>query len=304
MIADSENENQGAIIMTMMDDRIVKDLTELYNDGATPGNIKDALRLNGLIPAENRQKSFATRALPGYYCGDRTAKTVMIMLNPGCDVEKANRELMDELKRRSMKNAADLENYHEWCENYGHHDRERQDNFDLKQAFFIRHWKDSGISLPKDLNPDSDEQTKLDAKEIVLTQKLSLELIPYASRTFSTFNRQKIHLLVPLVETLFDEIFSNKREYVIFCSRKFYDVFKAYNEKHPKTISFDKRYVKMGKIGDSKIFGSCSIITIHYKNYDPLKAIIANTFPHRALPNAYRLMEMYGKFCYEEYIRS
>ena len=58
----------------------------------------------------------------------------------------------------------------------------------------------------------------------------------------------------------------------------------------------------MGKIGDSKISGSCSIIIIRYKNYKPLKAIIANTFPHQALPNAYRLMEMYGNFCYKQYM--
>ena len=49
--------------MTMIDDRIVKDLTELYNDGAKPGNIKNALRLNGLVQAEAVQKSFATRLL-------------------------------------------------------------------------------------------------------------------------------------------------------------------------------------------------------------------------------------------------
>ena len=289
--------------MTLMDESIVRDLTELYNDGATPGDIQNALLLDGLVQANDDQTSFATRTLPGYYCGDRKAKTVMVMLNPGCDVETANDGLMEDMNRRSMKNAIDFEKYHEWCVNYGHKDKDRQDNFDLKQAFFLHKWKNTGLSLPENFGPKSNDKTKLDAKEIVLTQKLSLELIPYASRTFSAFNRQKIHLLVPLVERLFDEIFSNERKYVIFCSRKFHDVFKTYNEKYPNTISFDKRYVKMGKIGDSKISGSCSIVTIHYKNHKPLKAIIANTFPHQALPNAYRLMEMYGKFCYNEFIK-
>lgn len=132
--------------MTLMDESIVRDLTELYNDGATPGVIQNALLLDGLVQADDGQTSFATRTLPSYYCGDR-------------------------------------------------------------------------------------------------------------------------------------------------------------NKKYPNTISFDKRYVKMGKIGDSKLSGSCSIVTIHYKNHKPLKAIIANTFPHQALPNAYRLMEMYGKFCYNEFIK-
>jgi hypothetical protein len=291
--------------MTMMDERIVQDLTELYNDGATPGDIQNALLLDGLIQADDKQTSFATQALPGYYCGNRKAKTVMVMLNPGCDVESANHGLMEDIKRRSMKNALDIENYHEWCVNYGHKDKDRQDNFDLKQAFFFHRWKDTGIILPKDLNASSDPKTMLDAKEIVLTQKLALELIPYSSRSFSTFNPQMIHLLVTngYVETLLDEIFSQERKYVIFCSRKFESVFNEYNKQHPNAIQFDRLNVSMGKIGNSDISGTCSVITIHYHNNKPLRAIIANTFPNQALPNAYELMEMYGEFCYKEYIK-
>ena len=284
----------------IIDERIIKELTELYNDGAIPGDIQDALHLDGLVRAEDGQRSFATRALPSYYIGNRKAKTVMVMLNPGQSVQQANDELMDELNKRSMKNAKDIENYHNWCINYGHKDKERQDNFDLKQAFFFHKWRGTGIALPSDLNPDIDSKTKLDAKEIILTQKLQLELLPYASRSISNFNPKKIHLLVPFVETLFEEIFSCERKYVIFCSRKYHDIFNAYNAIHPNAIKFDKKYIKMGKIGDSKISASCSLITINFKNKS-LKAIIANTFPHQGLPNAYRLMEMYGNYCYKQY---
>ena len=35
--------------MTMMDDKIVRDLAELSNDGNTPGDIQDVLRQNGLF---------------------------------------------------------------------------------------------------------------------------------------------------------------------------------------------------------------------------------------------------------------
>lgn len=294
--------------MTIMDARIKKDLMELYNEGATPGDIQNALLLNGLIEADHKQTSFATRALPRYYNGDREAKTVMVMLNPGFGVEKANQNLKYDLEFHSMKNAKDIKNYHKGRMNFGHADKCRQDNFDLKEAFFLHKWKNTGIALPPNLSPKCDkdspktEKILLAAKEIVLTQKLRLELIPYPSRSFSRFNRQKIHLLVPFVETLLDEIFSHERKYVIFCSRKFNEVFKTYNEYHPNTIIYGKKNISMGKIGDSKISGSCSVITIHYKNKS-LKAIIANTFPHQALPNAYRLMEKYGEFCYKEYIK-
>lgn len=283
-----------------LDKRIQKDLSELYNGGNTPGVIQDALGLDGLIQAKLGQTSFATKALPGYYTGKRDAKTVMIMLNPGMDVDKANGNLKCDICKHSMKNAADIENYHKWCAEYGLIDRGRQDNFDLKQAFFLHNWKDTGISLPENLsaNPKSDEQTLLDAKEAVLTQKLQLELIPYASSSFSRFNMEKIELVFPFVDTLFDEIFSHDRNYVIFCSRKFEHVLKEYDKKHKGTICFKGTYSQ--QIAGSKINGSCSKICIHYNNKS-LNAIIANTFPNQALPNAYDKMEDYGAFCYSVY---
>lgn len=57
-----------------LDERIQKDLLELYNGGDNQGEIQDAVILNGLIQAKSGQTSFATRALPGYYAGDRKAK--------------------------------------------------------------------------------------------------------------------------------------------------------------------------------------------------------------------------------------
>ena len=282
-----------------LDERIQKDLTELYNGGDNQGEIKNALALNGLIQAKPGQTSFATRALPGYYAGDRKAKTVMVMLNPGMDVDEANDNLMCDICKRSMKNAGDIDNYHKWSINYGHEDKLRQDNFDLKQAFFLHKWKGTGISLPTNLiaNP-TNKQTLLDAKEIVLTQKLQLDLIPYASSSFGKFAKDKLSLVFPFVETVFDEIFSHDRKYVIFCSRKFERVFKEYNKVYPGTIDFLGTYSQ--KIAGSKINGSCTKICIHYNNKS-LDAIIANTFPNQALPNAYEKMEDYGAFCYSVY---
>ncbi|MBR4919694.1 MAG: hypothetical protein IKZ62_00015 [Prevotella sp.] len=280
-----------------LDKRIQKDLKDLYNGGATPGVIKDALGLNGLIQTKTGQTSFATKALPGYYTGNRKAKTVMVMLNPGIDVNVANNNLICDILKASMVNAGDVKGYHKWCANYGHIDKSRQDNFDLKQAFFLHYWKNTDIALPKSLcaKPKSDSQTLLDAKEIVLTEKLQLELIPYASSSFSSFTKGKISLVFPFVETLFDEIFSQDRTYVIFCSRKFERVFKEYNKKHPGSIDFKGFFSQ--NIDGSKIKGSCTKICIHYNNKS-LNAIIANTFPNQALPNAYYLMEEYGTFCY------
>jgi len=286
-----------------LDERIQKDLTELYNGGDNQGEIKNAVALNGLIQAKPEQTSFATRALPGYYAGDRKAKTVLVMLNPGMDVDEANDNLMCDICKRSMKNAADIENYHQWCVEYGHIDRSRLDNFDLKQAFFLHNWKDTGISLPENLcaSPKSGKQTLLDAKEAVLTQKLQMDLIPYAPSSFSAFNKKMLSLTVPFVETLFDEIFSQDRNYVVFCSKKFEVVFKEYNKVHQGAIDFVATESQI--IPGSKINGSCSIVLIHHQN-KTVKALIANTFPNQALPNAYHLMEKYGDFCYQQYCQN
>jgi len=286
-----------------LDERIQKDLTELYNGGDNQGEIKNAVALNGLIQAKPEQTSFATRALPGYYAGDRKAKTVLVMLNPGMDVDKANDNLKCDICKRSMKNAADIENYHQWCVEYGHIDRSRLDNFDLKQAFFLHNWKDTGISLPENLcaSPKSGKQTLLDAKEAVLTQKLQMDLIPYASSSFSTLNNNLLSLTIPFVETLFDEIFSQDRNYVVFCSKKFEAVFKEYNKVHQGAIDFVATESQI--IPGSKINGSCSIVLIHHQN-KTVKALIANTFPNQALPNAYHLMEKYGDFCYQQYCQN
>ena len=284
-----------------LDDRIKKDLEELYNGGNTPGVIKDALGLDGLIQSEYGQTSFATKALPGYYTGDRKAKTVMVMLNPGVGVYEANSNLMCDIMKHGMKNAADIDNYHKWCIDYGYIDKMRRDHFDLKQAFFLHHWKDTGICFPDNLSSDSkvDGQTLLDAKEAVLTQKLQLELIPYASSSFSGFNKDKIEPVIPYVETLFDEIFSHNRKYVIFCSRLFKPLFEEYNKIHSKTIVFVADYQE--QIKGSKMKGTCSVVAVHHQG-KTINAIIANTFHNRALSNAYELMEKYGDYCFRQFM--
>ena len=285
-----------------LDERINKDLSELYNGGVTPGEIKNAIELDGLIKAKPGQTSFATKALPGYYTGKRDAKTVMVMLNPGMCVCEANCRLMYDIGRYSMNNAADVINYHKWCADYGRKDKSRFDNFDVKQAFFFHKWDKIDIKLPEGLCAflKSERKTLLEAKEAVLTQKLQLELIPYASSSFIWVDKRMIPKVFPFVETLLNEIFSHERNYVVFCSSKFKDIFERYSRdsNYEGTIDVMKTYSQ--QIDGSNIQGSCDVVSITYNN-KAIKALIANTFPNRALSNAYRLMEEYGVFCYEHY---
>jgi hypothetical protein len=308
-------------------------LNDLKNKGCA-GNIKDEI-------------SFATRALPIYNGGKRGAKTVMVMLNPGKGVKDSNKDLLIELKKRSMFTmlsklcggacpqvtssnvnlTEDIENYNYFNAHYGDWDCNRHDNFDLKQAFFLRDWKDSGIDLSEDnldyiieknkvKNKEDKEEVqkrKLEEKRKVLNDKQQLELVPYASRSFSSFaNKGKIKELCPYVYTLLHEIFSQPRKYVIFCSGLFDEVFKVYNKESAKKyrveLGEECKYKIVGddldeKTGEKKIFStSCTPITIfNLEDKSSIKAIIAKTFPSQALPNAYMKMAEYGKFCYEVY---
>ena len=246
-----------------LDDRIEKDLKELYDTGEISG----AIDLDGLVKTDKSkycelvkladtpekqetlqrymmdQTSFATRALPVYDGGKRDAKTVMVMLNPGNGVENANRELLYELKKRNMSKmfkklscgnacpqvglnnnnlTGDIKHYNDFNANYGDWDRWRMDNFDLKQAFFLRHWKNCGVGLDEnnlkyilDNKSSTKEEVKaevhkrqLEEKRKVLMEKRQLELVPYASRSFSSINKKNISKIFPYVETLFHEIFS------------------------------------------------------------------------------------------------
>ena len=332
-----------------LDDRIEKDLKELYDTG----EIRGAIDLDGLVKTDKSkycelvkladtpekqktlqrymmdQTSFATRALPVYGWGKRDAKTVMVMLNPGNGVENANRELLYELKKRNMSEmfkklscgnacpqvglnnnnlTGDIKHYNDFNANYGDWDRWRMDNFDLKQAFFLRHWKNCGVGLDEnnlkyilDNKSSTKKEVKaevhkrqLEEKRKVLLGKRQLELVPYASRSFSSINKKEICKIFPYVETLFHDIFSYDREFVIFCSRKFEEVFQAY--RGDGTIDFI-HYEEKDNFKGSKLTVSCSVIRINYDNKS-IKAIIANTFPNQALPNAYDLMAAYGEFCY------
>lgn len=316
-----------------------KDLDVLLNDlknKVCAKNIKDEI-------------SFATRALPVYTGGKRDAKTVMVMLNPGKGVKDSNKDLLIELKKRSMFKmlgklccgcacpqatssnvdlTEDIKNYNYFNAHYGDWDKNRHDNFDLKQAFFLRDWENSGVGLSQNnLNyiiennkteekevKEEVQKLKLEEKQKVLMNKQQLELVPYASRSFSSFaDKDKIKELCPYVDTLLDEIFLQPREYVIFCSRLFNEVFEVYNTESKENsyeykVDFgpECKYQIIGnevdkKTGKNKTLGtSCTPITIK-KDNSSIKAIIANTFPNQALPNAYEKMAEYGMFCYKVY---
>jgi len=295
-----------------LDERIEKDLTELYNNG----EIVNAHDLS--INMFGTHDGFSAYGKPGHFAGKRNAITVMVMLNPGKDVALANNpikthNLLCDLGIITKTCKEFIRTYKEASANYGKLDYDKAnnpdkynekyclDNFDIKQAAFLKQWKDCEVDIPNPFPTKDDKNGRQIVKRDVLMQKLQLELVPYASRTFEV-GKEKLRLLFPFVETIFDEIFREKRTYVVFCSDYFDKLFREYDddEKYHGSIEFGEKVMEdISSNEDNKKFSSyCTPIKVTYKDKSQI-AVIAHTFPNQALPNAYGLMEKYGEFCYK-----
>ena len=313
-----------------LDDRIKTDLENLYNRDLL--KFIEQFKNCKIDAAEQLSKNLfgtpnelSSHGLPGYYTGNRKAKTVMVMLNPGSDVISQDNPFVTEktlnkLKINTVNSDEFVNSFQEGCRNFGDLDKVRIDNFDIKQAAFLKAWdKDkSEVDIPdefpgmlKNLSSKLSKKEKEDrdnllreTKKNVLTQKLQLELIPYASREFKNVEPSKMHFLFPYVETLFDEVFSYERNYVIFCSDFFEKLFRMYSDDTEYTGSIDFGEKKEWPLFQNDRKACCTPIKITYNKgvaMTSMHAVIAHTFPNKALPNAYDKMQEYGKFCYEEF---
>lgn len=272
-----------------LDERIEKDLTELFNGK----EVSSAKALSSLIEV-------STKGLPQHFVGDRDAKTVFVMLNPGTNVNEADTDfarLTESFDRTDAE--AFIKSYRCSKRDFGRNDRDRPDKFDVKQAAFLKPWKDTGISLPDDF--PQNKETHLAAKEAVLMQKLQLELIPYCSARFEPDSRN-IALIVPFVETLLDEIFRRERSAVIFGSRFFEAAFDEYNKaKGSPVIDMGAEKVSTTLPGREKKV-SCRPVVLSW-NGKTQKALIASTFPERTLADMPDVMQAYGAFCYGQFAK-
>jgi len=332
-----------------LDERIENNLKEIYENEIVPlkkiiefveqykkFKLTGAVELSELFKTETdaetkKEEVISTHGLPGFFAGNRNADTVMLMLNPGQDVVLANNPMItfERIERgKKIGKGINLNSLNEFISsymedsiNYGEIDKDRADNFDLKQAAFLKHWDGCGVVFGgfldddyKKLGTSKEDVAKKDninkvAKRNVLMQKLSMDLIPYASRKFDGIDPDQIHLLFPYLETLFHEIFIKERKYVIFCSAFYDNLFKQYNKwkerkweiedvdnKKSTNTVFDQ------KNGKKERLAYCTPIIIHQKdNGRKQPAIIAHTFPNQSLPNAYEKMEEYGRFCFDEW---
>ena len=210
-----------------------KDLLNLYNEDY----IKAARLLN-----KNLVRNFISdNCKPMYFTGKYDAATVFIMLNPGA--KSSNYSFKIDEKNKYLDFDDFYQKYVSYHINYGFIDKNRMDNFDLKQAAFLFGFKDSGINIP-DFIQVKEKEIMLRAKENVLMNKLQLELIPYLSVEFvKIFDNldlalKHIDFFAPHIKRILDTITFYERKYVIFGAKQFYYLFQAYKEKGYGQIEF------------------------------------------------------------------
>lgn len=281
--------------MSLLDQRMRMDLAKRL-DG------EDISAAKGISVAI--KDDISSKGLPSYFFGDRDARTVVVNLNPGENADKCDNAWDDRTSGFGTSLDSFIEKYVDEQTNYGlKHGvvNGKADSFDVKQAAFLTPWVDSGIGLSA--NPDwSDEEYRLEAKTKVICNKLQLELVPYASAKFDIV-KGNIALFRPFVETLLDEIFSKERTYIIFQSAKFEEIFKDYNKENSNTFEFLGDCQTNGALkNNGTLRGKCQVVRINY-NGKTCKALIAHTFPNQGLSRAYDLMQKYGAFCYEVYLK-
>lgn len=271
------------------------------------GHISRAKNLNKICGEE----IFKTDLLPGYFCGDLNAKTVMVNLNPGKNEEdnKYDIELKKQLIKCSSSEVETLIKTHiENCKNVtgaveqnGEKGKRKISPFDRKTAAFILEFDNKGFDISDFTKNQKDTETVFEAVKTSLKEKLQLEFFPYPSKSIKLNFAKISNHLTEYTDFVFDVIFSTNRNHVIFAARKFNNLFKKYQDDDSGlSYSFESRGEFKKKLKDFKNQVSCAVWTATRKSDGKkIDFIIACTFPMQSLVNKNQTMKEYGKFCAE-----
>ncbi|MDD3741259.1 MAG: hypothetical protein PHH30_08455, partial [Bacteroidales bacterium] len=175
-------------------DDLKRDLKDLLSQG----KINAALYLSKeMSKALNQPFYFAHHKKPHYPVWNYSAPTVFVHLNPGSGLgdisspeafyaQTWQNDMRNKYKSSPEATLNEFTNkYIEDCKSYAKNRfgvLKQRDNFDFKQACFLKDWPESGIDLRDGYSHDIQRFNSIN----VLDQKLLLELFPYGSNTIST----------------------------------------------------------------------------------------------------------------------
>lgn len=220
---------------------------------------------------------FAGRSFPMYFTGAFESRFVMVHLNP---------KLSDRLSKVTYP---DFDTYLDAHRRFGYHhweqDSKYRSAFDHKQLRFLRPF---GVI---DFVPDTVLLHDRVNPARALDHKLQLELIPYATPTFSDrdFNSE---VLAPHFERVLGAIAAYPRDYVIFCGA----VFDRLLSRSGLVVAREDHRFQLPTIkGISVSEYRFSNVTFRYGD-STIHAGIAQSFATQGIP-----MPAYGAMCHELY---
>lgn len=230
-----------------------------YNQWSKNGFCEEAVLLNQKVGS----KYFDT-ASPHFFTGDIKSELVLIHLNP-----KRSKDSFDE--NNPFKDFDDyLDNFvHFGKKKYGIDSlRTHKSPFDHKQVRFLK---------PFNLLPFM-EGDKYHNLEVVLDNKLQIELIPFGSPDFN-FSKIKTENIEPYFERIINLLKSSERKYVIFCGKVFIELLQPYIIKQ-KSHTF-----KLIKKDGTEIKDYFIVISIKLQyNNAIINAVIAPQFAKQGYP--------------------
>ena len=179
-----------------------------FDEWSENGYCQRAVDLNNSVGED-----YFDTANPHFFTGDLAAEVVLIHLNP-----KRNRN-----QYGSKCYFGSFEEYWDFYTRFGSNHyginsgRTHKSPFDHKQVRFLK---------PFNLLPFKENDVYHNL-EVVIDNKLQIELVPYGSADFN-YNVIGIENLRPFIETILRVVLSHQRKYVIFCGRVFCELLRDY----------------------------------------------------------------------------
>lgn len=252
-----------------------------YEEWNKNGKCSDAVALNEAVRKNSDIKEdYFDTANPQFFTGDLDSKLVLVHLNPKRD------------NNWGCKNSfSDFEAYMQHHKKFGYEhygeksERIHKSPFDMKQIRFLS---------PFEVLPFNGE--KYHDLEIVLDNKLQLELIPFGSPNFE-YKKVGINNIKTYMEILLDVISSKERKYIIFCGKVFSELLDKGLFQEKRKQGFSEQLVKKDETF-TKINYQVINIKIKYNN-KTICAAIAPQFAMQGCPiDKYGEMvkKYYGKF--------
>ena len=245
-------------------DNFKKYIQTNYNEWKNQGKCDLAIDLNKKIKEE-----YFCESNPHFFTGNLNADLVLVHLNPKRNKNKSTGNY--DIQKSKFDT---FEEYFDYFSNFGKYnygvnsERKHKSPFDKKQIRFIK---------PLNILPLNGNDIFEDL-EVVIDQKLQIELIPFGSENFN-YSKVGIKNIEPFINNILSLISVKERKYTIFCGRVFEEILDNYiSKKHTHSFKLQKKDGTLTK-GDYHFIE----VELNFNN-KIIKAIIAPQYATQGMP--------------------